>query len=89
MTSCSCIHRQQPLQLLLVAAEDVLLRAGEVGVHLTRQQGVFRNIRAARVFVQGQDEQRSHADKHAEKRDDRRELREQEVGIVAQFADKP
>lgn len=82
------VHRQEPLQLLFVTAEDVLFGAGKVGVHLARQQGILGNIRATRVFVQRQNEQRSHADDHAKERDVRREPRKQEVGIIAQFADE-
>ena len=62
------LHRllvQRP-HLLAIGAEDIVLAAAKVRVHLARQQGVLGHVRLARVVVQRQDQQPGNADDDAQ-----------------------
>lgn len=59
-------HVVQAPDLLAVCAEDIVLAAGKVRVDLAGQQGVLRDVGAARVVVQRQDEQPGDADDEAQ-----------------------
>jgi len=73
---------QQPPKLLLVPPEDVLLTTREICMHLTGQQRILRNIRPARVFVQGQEEKPDNADDNAKEREEVREADEEDVRVT-------
>lgn len=51
-------------------------------MHLTGQQRILRNIRPARVFVQGQEEKPDNADDNAKEREEVREADEEDVRVT-------
>lgn len=55
-------------------------------MHLTGQQRILRDIRPARVFVQGQEEKPYNADDDAEEREEVGEADEEEVRVTPQIA---
>lgn len=69
----------QCLDLVAVRAQDVVLAAAKVRVHLARQQRVLRDVRLARVVVERQQQQPDDADGDAEEREVRRQLQEPRV----------
>ncbi|OSS46628.1 hypothetical protein B5807_08353 [Epicoccum nigrum] len=76
------LHRplvQRP-HLLAICAEDIVLAAAKVRVHLARQQRVLGHIRLARVVVQRQDQQPSNADDDAQGRQVGRDL--EDAGVA-------
>ena len=46
------VPSRQRLDFILVSVENVLLTATEVGMYLSRKEGVLRNVRIPRVFIQ-------------------------------------
>lgn len=72
----------QAVDLVSVGAEDIVFAAGEVRVDLARQEGVLRDIGAARVVVEGQDQQPCYADDDAEGGEVGRDL--EDAGISAE-----
>jgi hypothetical protein len=51
-----------------VRPKDIVLAAVKVRVDLPRQQRVFGNVRAARVLIEGQQEEEKHAGEDAQQR---------------------
>jgi hypothetical protein len=70
------IPTRHAVHLAPVRAEDELLAAAKVRVHLARQQRVLRDVRAARVAVARQQQQPRDAHGNAQQRQVRRQLRD-------------
>jgi hypothetical protein len=47
----------QSVNLVSISTEHIMLGATKVRVHLSRKEGVFRNIGPSRVFIEWEDQQ--------------------------------
>lgn len=79
---------QQSLQFPLISPKDILFAAGEVGMDLTWQERILRDVGLSGVFVQGEQEEPDHADDDAEEGQHVRQPDEKEVRFVPQIADR-
>ena len=51
---------------MLISPKDILIAAAKVGVHLARQERIFRDVRSAGIFVEWEEKQPDDADEDAE-----------------------
>ena len=70
--------------LVAIRPQYILLATAKVRVHLAGEQGVFRNVRFAGVFIKRQEEQPCDADDDAKERQVRREPIESSIASNGQ-----
>lgn len=57
----------QSMDLMAIGSKDIVLAAGKVGMYLSREERILRDICPPRVFVQGEYQEPSYANDYAER----------------------